>query len=685
MRYFFLFLLQLTLWSYAQPRAIPNDLLESIVHIQAYDNELGLLLPQHGSGNIISANGYILTNYHVVVDDYDQIYPYHAISMSSPDDISQAPQHRYWARYVLGHKDDDLAILQIFSQVDGSEVTRVFSGLPLGNASSLQLGDTLRIIGYPGVGGDTLTFTSGIFSGWIDEDLDGAGRRWLKTDTRIASGNSGGAAFATDGSLIGIPSVVYSNRSGDYQAYLRPVNFAFPMLKELRTELLGLRLPSNTRDVYGEEGVFAEDEMRYLEEPISELRLLNSSTGSQSYGTIAPDSSVDNILAARELEGEVMHHDYVLELPTDFEQRLFIYLDGKTRDADMALRFDKEISDIDKVDYSDISTRRNSLFVLEAEELAEVERVHLRVLNYYRVPLPYTLRVSTRPFKSYDRNFLKSSRPSGNYGLVTLEDTINGSLPATAGNSLVYHSYTLLVDESVEAFSVRVSSNNDIDLAVNAETIVDDFHEADFFDDSDAVDAEYHVNYPEYGLYHIDVINLLNESSDYTLELNLREAPPKEDSPEGSPEDSPENLGADAHSNPPAYPSADNSNPNEPSSDLGFMQMLTVGETVEGRLRGYDDGAGYQFFTVEVPEGTKQMKVVLEAEGDLDMAMNYGAELENYTLPEDGGAMDAYDFEPSNDARITIRDPEAGIWYIDVINLSGEAIAIPYTITVRLR
>jgi S1-C subfamily serine protease len=69
-------------------------------------------------------------------------------------------------------------------------------------SSAASVNDDLFIVGFPSIGGDSVTFSRGIVSGFIQED----GVRWIKTDAQISGGNSGGPAFNSKGELVGVPT-----------------------------------------------------------------------------------------------------------------------------------------------------------------------------------------------------------------------------------------------------------------------------------------------------------------------------------------------------------------------------------------------------------------------------------------------------------------------------------------------
>ena len=152
-----------------------------------------------GSGTHVG-DGLILTNFHVIG----------VLTYSDPDcrfrgdiAIADAPDQptviRASATIVAVDPAADLAVLRLIDDLD----------LPALELSTDQpaLGSRIRIFGFPGIGGGTLTVTSGQVSGFLDDVHVGPGA-WIKTDATVAGGNSGGAAVDDEGRLIGVPTVV---------------------------------------------------------------------------------------------------------------------------------------------------------------------------------------------------------------------------------------------------------------------------------------------------------------------------------------------------------------------------------------------------------------------------------------------------------------------------------------------
>lgn len=155
-----------------------------------------------GSGVIVSASGYILTNNHVV---------------ESADEIEVLLNDSRHARAkVIGtDPDTDLAVLKI-------DLDRLPT-IVLGNSDTLQVGDQVLAIGNPfGVG---QTVTAGIVSALGRNQLGiNTFENFIQTDAAINPGNSGGALVDTNGNLLGINSAIYSRSGGSMG-----IGFAIPV------------------------------------------------------------------------------------------------------------------------------------------------------------------------------------------------------------------------------------------------------------------------------------------------------------------------------------------------------------------------------------------------------------------------------------------------------------------------
>lgn len=177
---------------------------KAAVQIIAAQEQSGNLEPLwSGSGTIISPTGEIVTNCHVACGA-----PVIVILVTS--DADQPPVATYIAEITHYDENIDLAILQVKTDMDGNPVSPTdLPYLGIGDSDALNLGDPIRIFGYPGVGGETITYTAGSVSGFESADVQGQSQRVIiKTDASIASGNSGGTAVDLYGELVGIPTSV---------------------------------------------------------------------------------------------------------------------------------------------------------------------------------------------------------------------------------------------------------------------------------------------------------------------------------------------------------------------------------------------------------------------------------------------------------------------------------------------
>jgi serine protease Do len=206
-----------------------------------------------GSGSIISPDGFILTNAHVVDNRYDE---YDVLGVAMTDRTDQPPELVYLAEIVNVDYALDLSVIKLSGDLNGNAVAPDLPFISLGDSDQIEIGEKLRILGFPGIGGDTITFTEGAVSGFTQErGIDG--RAWIKTDATIAGGNSGGMAANAEGALIGVPTrassggdqivdcrpVADTNRDGYIDEYdtcvpiggfingLRPINLAKPLIE----------------------------------------------------------------------------------------------------------------------------------------------------------------------------------------------------------------------------------------------------------------------------------------------------------------------------------------------------------------------------------------------------------------------------------------------------------------------
>ncbi len=173
-----------------------------------------------GSGFIISADGYVVTNNHVISPP-DTRAKLESITITLPDGTE------YEADLVGADAASDLAVLKI-------RANRTFPFVRFGDSSEARVGDWVVAIGNPfGLGG---TVTSGIISAvYRNTGQGGAYDRYLQTDASINRGNSGGPLFDMRGNVIGINNAIFSPSGGSVGiGFAIPAEIAAPIVEKLR-------------------------------------------------------------------------------------------------------------------------------------------------------------------------------------------------------------------------------------------------------------------------------------------------------------------------------------------------------------------------------------------------------------------------------------------------------------------
>jgi S1-C subfamily serine protease len=226
-----------------------------------------------GSGSLLSEDGYILTNFHVLgiastnPDDgkafglkkgdlyNDQELVLVGLNPTQPD---AKPNTFYKCEIVAKDPDLDLAVLHVVS-LAYADANRdplgplshphdhtfflypwdwSFSSLPpnmnfnhvsIGDSDNLAIGDSIRVLGFPAVGRNTAIVTEGVVSGFLPDQNSNSDKGWIKTEADIKEGNSGGLVINQRGELIGVPT--WGSTAAGTVNYVRPINLAFNLIE----------------------------------------------------------------------------------------------------------------------------------------------------------------------------------------------------------------------------------------------------------------------------------------------------------------------------------------------------------------------------------------------------------------------------------------------------------------------
>lgn len=195
-----------------------------VVEIYAYNSEQPEMVIASGSGIIISEDGYIVTNTHVLdgtmYDGNGDLIKADSFAVMTHD------EKQYDAQIAGRDTKTDIAVIKIQA-----------SGLPFatfGNSDETVLGEEVAAIGNPA--GLTGSITDGIVSGLnrkIKADSTGFEMNCIQTNAAISPGNSGGALVNMYGQVIGITSSKYVNSSYEGLGFAITINEAKPIIEEL--------------------------------------------------------------------------------------------------------------------------------------------------------------------------------------------------------------------------------------------------------------------------------------------------------------------------------------------------------------------------------------------------------------------------------------------------------------------
>ena len=194
---------------------------QAVVYIEARTNTANSYFSRRsysgstGSGVIVSENGYIATNHHVIVDGNEII-------------VLMEDGHEYEAKVIGSDPSTDLALLKVDA--------RGLPHLSFGNSDSVMVGEWVMAVGNPFRLYSTVT--AGIVSAKSRNIniLDEAGiESFIQTDAAVNPGNSGGALVNTRGQLIGINTAIMTY-SGQYEgfSFAVPANLASKVLEDIR-------------------------------------------------------------------------------------------------------------------------------------------------------------------------------------------------------------------------------------------------------------------------------------------------------------------------------------------------------------------------------------------------------------------------------------------------------------------
>ncbi len=198
-----------------------------------------------GSGTIVLDGSYVLTNAHVVNNPNGSNRICDLIA-GFTDKFTDPPDHYVPAEAVLVDTELDLALLRLLDRNSGKPII-ARGRMPIDvQQRDLRLGEPISALGYPGVGGLSITYSEGSVSGTIDipaGNEGGTGEFIKTTDLNLNHGNSGGAAFDSKGQFVGVPTAGFGTEvvcegeacfaEGSSVGLIRPSSYARQLLAQV--------------------------------------------------------------------------------------------------------------------------------------------------------------------------------------------------------------------------------------------------------------------------------------------------------------------------------------------------------------------------------------------------------------------------------------------------------------------
>ncbi len=291
-----------------------------------------------GSGVITSADGYIITNNHVI-EEADEI------------NVRFANHEEFEAKIIGRDPKTDIALIKIETKEDLPHVA-------MGDSDSLRVGDWVVAIGNPF--GFEQTVTAGIVSGKGRHLGSGAYENFIQTDASINPGNSGGPLFNLRGEMVGINTAIYSRSGGNIGiGFAIPVNMAKNVINQLKTTgkvtrgWLGVMIQNVNQDLAQQFG---------LHKPIGAL-----------VGEVSPDSPAEKagIMAGdiiikfdkKEITQMNMLPAIVAQTPVGEVVKVTLFRDGKKETVKVT------IAKLKEDDLSTEAAKESSLLGLSVQEL----------------------------------------------------------------------------------------------------------------------------------------------------------------------------------------------------------------------------------------------------------------------------------------------------------------------------
>ena len=184
-----------------------------------------------GSGTLVLRSDHVLTNAHVVFDD-GKPCDLEVYASESPDVDPEWIAYAVPVPQATDHLHD-LAVVRLVDEHGDPVSIEDRSSITISD-QELAIGNRIKVLGFPGMGGIKITITPGEQAGWWTGEGNGWEGDFYKTSAKMGPGISGGAAFTElGGDFIGIPTGgKESPEGGDVLGLIRPSSYAVPLIEK---------------------------------------------------------------------------------------------------------------------------------------------------------------------------------------------------------------------------------------------------------------------------------------------------------------------------------------------------------------------------------------------------------------------------------------------------------------------
>lgn len=308
--------------------AVADKILPSIVGIQvefpitSYFYRMTSTSTSSGSGVIISNDGYILTNNHVVTSSNSNSYYYSIGDATSVKVYLYNDETPYEAKIVGSDEKTDLAVLKI-EKTDIKAAT-------LGDSSKIKVGEFAMAVGSP-IGLQS-TVTCGIISA-LDRDIQAENTTYhvIQTDAAINSGNSGGALVNSKGEVIGINTLKISSSGVEGIGFAIPINDTTTISKEL------IENGKIKRPYLGIEGITINDATAEKYKVVPGVYIKSIVTFSPADKAGLNKADIITAVNGKDVKSEEELTDIIEKYKIDETVNITFFRDGKTENATVKL------------------------------------------------------------------------------------------------------------------------------------------------------------------------------------------------------------------------------------------------------------------------------------------------------------------------------------------------------------